>query len=70
MLLLAGMPYEVTTHTSDLSGAGTRADVFIVIYGKDRCTSQKSLCSSKHERKESFERGNVDKFVVEVLCGC
>ena len=30
------------------------------------CTSQKPLCSTKKERKSSFKRGAVDKFVLEV----
>lgn len=62
-----GVPYEVTVYTSDVSSGGTNADVSIVIYGKDKCTAQKSLCSSKQERKQSFQRGGIDKFVIEVL---
>ncbi|KAJ8017682.1 Lipoxygenase-likey domain-containing protein 1 [Holothuria leucospilota] len=60
------VPYEITIHTSDVSGAGTDADVFIVLYGREIVTSQKSLCQTKKERKEKFERNMVDKFVLEL----
>ena len=60
------VPYEITVHTSDVSGAGTDADVFVVLYGNEVCTAQKSLCDTKKQRKESFERAQIDKFVLEV----
>ena len=62
----SGIPYEITTHTSDMSNSGTNADVYVVLYGQESCTEKKSLCSSKSERKKCFERGQVDKFVLEV----
>lgn len=49
-----------------MRGASTDADVFIVLYGKESMTSQKSLCSSKAERKTHFGKGAEDKFVIEV----
>ncbi|XP_059505870.1 lipoxygenase homology domain-containing protein 1 [Stegostoma tigrinum] len=61
------VPYEITVYTSDIYGAGTDADVFIVLYGRDGvCTHQKSLCVNKRERKTYFERGAVNKFIVEL----
>ncbi|XP_077979346.1 lipoxygenase homology domain-containing protein 1-like [Glandiceps talaboti] len=60
------IPYEITVYTSDVSGAGTDADVYVVLFGKDNCTTQKSLCPNKKQRKDLFERSNVDKFVVEL----
>ncbi|ESO97796.1 hypothetical protein LOTGIDRAFT_208950 [Lottia gigantea] len=60
------IPYEITAYTSEKSGASTDADVYIVLYGKDTCTEQKSLCPTKRERKEHFNKGNVDKFIVEL----
>ncbi|XP_033890281.3 lipoxygenase homology domain-containing protein 1-like [Acipenser ruthenus] len=61
------VPYEITTYTSDIYGAGTDADVFIVLYGRDSiCTQQKSLCVNKRERRMYFERGAADKFIVEL----
>ena len=63
---MAGIPYEITTYTSDKSGASTDADVYIVLYGKDDVTQKKSLCHNKRERKERFKKGAMDKFIVEV----
>ncbi|XP_043937953.1 lipoxygenase homology domain-containing protein 1 isoform X2 [Protopterus annectens] len=61
------VPYEITVYTSNIFGAGTDADIFIALYGKDGiCTQQKSLCVNKRERRLCFERGAVDKFVVEM----
>jgi hypothetical protein len=54
-------------YTSDVFGAGTDADVFIVLYGwKGLCTQQKHLCVNKRERRLFFERGAEDMFIVEV----
>ena len=64
--LLTGIPYEITVHTSDVSGAGTDADVYVVLYGRDIATQQKSLCSNKRERKKCFEKAATNKFVLEV----
>ncbi|XP_030643524.1 lipoxygenase homology domain-containing protein 1 [Chanos chanos] len=61
------VPYEITTFTSDVFGAGTDADVFIVLYGrKGQCTQQKHLCVNKRERRMFFERGATDMFIVEL----
>ncbi|XP_070707153.1 lipoxygenase homology domain-containing protein 1 [Pempheris klunzingeri] len=61
------VPYEIKIFTSDLFGAGTDADVFIVLYGRDAvCTQQKSLCVNKRERMMYFERGAEDMFIVEL----
>jgi len=61
-----GVPYEVTTYTSDIRGAGTEADVYVVLYGRDTCTSQKSLCPNKSDRKKFFNKAEVAKFVLDV----
>lgn len=62
------VPYEIKIFTSDVFGAGTDADVFIVLYGRDAvCTQQKSLCVNKRERRMYFERGAEDMFIVEVV---
>ncbi|XP_038600030.1 lipoxygenase homology domain-containing protein 1 isoform X2 [Tachyglossus aculeatus] len=61
------VPYEITVYTSDLFGAGTDANVFIVIYGCDAvCTQQKSLCSNKREQRIYFERKSANRFIVEL----
>ena len=62
----SGVPYEVTTFTTDMRGASTDADVYIVLYGNEGVSGQKSLCNSKAERKSCFKKGAEDKFVVEV----
>ena len=64
---IAGIPYEITTYTSNIRGAGTEADVYVVLYGRDMCTSKKSICPNKNDRKKLFNKGEVAKFVVEVL---
>ncbi|XP_078580092.1 lipoxygenase homology domain-containing protein 1-like isoform X2 [Branchiostoma floridae x Branchiostoma japonicum] len=60
------VPYEIITYTSDVSGAGTDADVYIVLFGRDTQTEQKSLCANKKERKEKFEKAQKDIFIVEM----
>ncbi|KAK2819320.1 hypothetical protein Q5P01_024881 [Channa striata] len=61
------VPYEIKIFTTDVFGAGTDADVFIVLYGRDAvCTQQKSLCVNKRERRMYFERGAEDMFIVEL----
>lgn len=67
LLYFAVVPYEIKVFTSDVFGAGTDADVFIVLYGRNAvCTQQKSLCVNKRERRMYFERGAEDMFIVEV----
>ena len=66
VLFSPGLSYEITTYTTDRSGASTDADVYVVLYGKEIATSQKSLCSTKAERKSSFKKGAKDTFIVEV----
>ncbi|XP_077594101.1 lipoxygenase homology domain-containing protein 1 [Stigmatopora nigra] len=61
------VPYEIKVFTSDVFGAGTDADVFLVLYGREAlCTQQKRLCVNKRERIMYFERGAEDMFIVEL----
>ncbi|XP_062409544.1 lipoxygenase homology domain-containing protein 1-like [Sardina pilchardus] len=61
------VPYEIKVFTTDIFAAGTDADVFIVLYGRDGvCTTQKPLCVNKRERKMYFKRGAEDMFIVEL----
>lgn len=60
------IPYEIVTYTSDITSAGTSADVYIQLYGKEVCTQQKDLCISKLDRKDKFKRNSNDTFVVEL----
>ena len=66
--IFPGISYEITTYTSDRSGASTDAEVYVVLYGKEIASSQKPLCSTKAERKSSFKKGAKDTFIVEVSC--
>ncbi|XP_067084534.1 lipoxygenase homology domain-containing protein 1 [Osmerus mordax] len=66
-LYIPFVPYEIKTYTSDVFGAGTDADVFIVLYGrKGLATQQKHLCVNERERRLYFERGAEDMFIVEL----
>ncbi|XP_065818145.1 lipoxygenase homology domain-containing protein 1 [Labrus bergylta] len=66
-LYMPFVPYEIKIFTSDVFGAGTDADVFIVLYGRNAlCTQQKYLCVNKRERRLYFERGAEDMFIVEL----
>ncbi|XP_053384453.1 lipoxygenase homology domain-containing protein 1-like isoform X6 [Mercenaria mercenaria] len=60
------IPYEIVTYTSDVSSAGTSANVYIQLYGKEICTQQKDLCVSKLDRKDKFKRKSVDTHVLEL----
>uniref|UniRef100_H2ZAW5 PLAT domain-containing protein n=1 Tax=Ciona savignyi TaxID=51511 RepID=H2ZAW5_CIOSA len=63
----AKVPYEITVYTSEISGAGTDADVYVVLYGREGiATEQTSLCSSKDERKSRFNKKGIDTFVLEL----
>uniref|UniRef100_A0A4W3HXD7 Lipoxygenase homology PLAT domains 1 n=1 Tax=Callorhinchus milii TaxID=7868 RepID=A0A4W3HXD7_CALMI len=61
------VPYEITVFTSDRYGAGTDADVSVVLYGLDGvCSQKRSLCVNKRERRMYFKRGATNKFIVEL----
>ncbi|XP_056301849.1 lipoxygenase homology domain-containing protein 1-like [Danio aesculapii] len=61
------VPYEIKIFTTDIFAGGTDADVFIILYGQNGvCTSQKSLCINKRERRMYFERAAEDMFIVEL----
>ena len=53
-------------YTADMSGAGTNANVFIVIYGTELNTGECVLAETKKKKKGCFERGSSDQFVKEV----
>lgn len=55
------IPHEVTVYTGDVRGAGTNANVFLVIYGENGKSDQFDL----RNKSDNFERGQVDKFKVE-----
>ena len=58
--------YEITTYTSDVDNASPTSNPFIAIYGQNQCTKEMPLVPNKADRDRYFQRGNVDKFVLEV----
>ena len=47
-------------------GAGTSANVYLVLYGSDAATEEVVLADTSKKKKDSFKRGSVDQFVKEV----
>lgn len=60
------VPYEITVYTSDVMGAGTSANVYVVLYGSDCATEEVILADTAKKKKDSFKRGSVDQFVKEL----
>ena len=56
----------MTVYTGDVSGAGTGANVFVVVYGVELNTGECVLAETKKKKKSCFERSSVDQFVKEV----
>ena len=54
------IPYEVTVYTGDVRGAGTNANVFVVMYGENGKSDRFDL----RNKSDNFERAQVDKFKV------
>jgi len=54
------IPYEVTVYTGDMRGAGTNANVFLVMYGEIGKSDRFDL----RNKSDNFERAQVDKFKV------
>eukprot|EP00959_Pyramimonas_sp_CCMP1952_P019547 412834-Pyramimonas_sp.AAC.1 len=55
--------YVVRVHTSDRRGAGTDANVFLAVYGKDAEGNALALPEWRLDNaKNNFERGMVDEF--------
>ncbi len=67
MLLAAAMTtYHVYVHTADKWGAGTNANVYIILHGQYDDTGQMFLKTSKTNR-DKFERNQMDEFVIEAV---
>lgn len=60
VLVIVGIPYEVTIWTSDKARAGTDANVFVQMYGTEGKTDEIVL----NNRSDNFERGMKEKFKV------
>lgn len=54
------IPYEVVVYTGDVRGAGTDANVMLVLYGEKGKSEEFSL----RNKSDNFERNQVDKFKV------
>lgn len=59
----AEIPYEVVIHTGDVRGAGTDANVILVLYGEKGKSDEFKL----RNKTDNFERDKVDKFKVHIL---
>jgi lipoxygenase homology domain-containing protein 1 len=55
--------YRVTVRTGDKRGAGTDANVFVILHGPDGDTGKRNLESAGN----NFERGNADVFGIEAF---
>lgn len=60
ILLVADVPYQLSVHTGDVSGAGTDANVFVVLYGE---RGKSDTCWLRN-KTDNFERNEVDVFKV------
>ncbi|XP_054895001.1 lipoxygenase homology domain-containing protein 1 [Poeciliopsis prolifica] len=61
---LVPVKYEIIVITGDVKGAGTDANVFITIYGVNGDSGRRHL---RQKCRNLFERGQTDRFVVEML---
>lgn len=61
---LASIKYEIIVYTGDKFGAGTNANVHIVLYGEHGDTGKRALTQSM---RDLFERKQVDKFTIEAV---
>ena len=59
--------WHVWVHTSDTRGAGTDANVYMVVYGKNKDGEyKKSDLITLDNKGDNFEGGEVDRFKVEM----
>ena len=58
--------YKVAVRTGDVRGAGTDANVYIQIFGKQGDTGRLPLRQSENT-KNKFEKGRADMFTVEAV---
>ena len=55
--------YKILVHTGDKRGAGTDANVFVILHGENGDSGKRKLESGGN----NFERGRVDTFGMEML---
>jgi lipoxygenase homology domain-containing protein 1 len=63
---LPEITYKITVNTSDIKMAGTDANVFIQIFGKEVDTGKVLLKNSKLH-KNKFERAQTDEFEIRAV---
>ena len=61
LLLLAATTYKVSVKTSDVRGAGTDANVYVVLFGQDGDSGELHLLESE-TNKSAFENNQTDVF--------
>ncbi len=61
---IARTDYKVSVRTSDLSGAGTDANVFVTLFGQNGDSGELELRKSETNMNK-FERGRLDVFVFK-----
>lgn len=61
---LVPVKYEIMIITGDIKRAGTDANVYITIYGVNGDSGRRHL---RQKFRNLFERGQTDRFVVEML---
>uniref|UniRef100_A0A1I8HA00 Lipoxygenase homology domain-containing protein 1 n=1 Tax=Macrostomum lignano TaxID=282301 RepID=A0A1I8HA00_9PLAT len=62
--MLDKMSYNVSVKTGDVAGAGTDANVFLTIFGKNGETGERQLRASDSALNK-FERNRIDMFKIE-----
>jgi len=63
LLWMEATTYKITVKTSDMSGAGTDADVFVVLFGEYGDSDEVHLRDSETNRKR-FKNGQTDVFTA------
>jgi hypothetical protein len=61
-----GMSYNILVKTGNQPGAGTDANVYIILYGESEDTGKVQLATSR-TNKNKFESNNTDEFTVEAV---
>ncbi|DBB10366.1 TPA: hypothetical protein ACH3X3_001925 [Trebouxia sp. C0006] len=57
----AGVQYQLAVQTGDVRGAGTSANVYLIMHGREASGRKHQLTAGPHD----FDRGNDDCFTVE-----
>lgn len=66
MVFLAATSYYISVRTGDVIGAGTDANVYVLIKGDKGDTGILNL-KRANNTKNKFERGRTDQFTLEAV---